>query len=719
MSTTKYAAKRPMTADEPRGSVAKLWILGSWQDLLLFIATPLLILPLFFVARSRFSIEQIALWVAAFGATGHHLPGMLRAYGDRELFLRYRLRFILAPLLLFGLAVACALSNIRGLILVAVIWATWHALMQVHGFSRIYDAKVKSFSRVTAWLDMLMCLAWFGAGVFCSSARLGEFLNEYYLSGGRLISPGTLHALQSTWMVFTALVTTLFAVNLLWRWKNGEPPNPLKLALMLTSFGFWWYAMVIVNDTLLGVALFEIFHDIQYLSIVWVFNRKRADHEAAGSFTRFLFRRSGTLLGLYLGLVFAYGMIGLLPERWDEQALIRKLLGALLVTSGLLHFYYDGFIWKVREKSTRTALGLEGGEGDTRRRVLAPAGVLHFSRWGLFVVPVAVLSYLQMYGAARDEMNLQQNIVAAVPGSWKSHVRLGTELQRRKRYTTAELEFRRAVELNPESGDAHYHLGNLLAEQNRDAEAKWHLMESLKHRPEHVEAHVDLGVVLTRLGSVEKAFEHLQTALSLDPQHGMTNYNMAQAYFRKGNWKLAIIHYNQALRVDPRHFASLFNRGMAQVRAKELVVARSSFEAALNTNPESADGWYQLGMLDMSEGDIERANTLFRRAIDTDPTYIPAMNILMWNLATSRHDELRDGAESLRIAQKAVELSGRIDVGVLNGLAAALAETGDFDAAVATIDEAIEQIRKQRMPHLMATFERTKQRYLRREAVRE
>ena len=45
---------------------------------------------------------------------------------------------------------------------------------------------------------------------------------------------------------------------------------------MLTSFGFWWYANIAVSNLLLGILLFELFHDVQYLSIVWVFNRSRA-----------------------------------------------------------------------------------------------------------------------------------------------------------------------------------------------------------------------------------------------------------------------------------------------------------------------------------------------------------------------------------------------------------------------------------------------------------
>src|ERR1700758_707661 len=82
-----------------------LWILDSWRDLILYVGTPLLLVPIFALAQARWSAQDIYVFVAAFGATGHHLPGMIRAYGDRSLFQRFRWRFIFAPV--FLLAVPC------------------------------------------------------------------------------------------------------------------------------------------------------------------------------------------------------------------------------------------------------------------------------------------------------------------------------------------------------------------------------------------------------------------------------------------------------------------------------------------------------------------------------------------------------------------------------------------------------------------------------------
>src|SRR5205814_5676492 len=137
-----------------------LWILDSWRDLVLYVCTPLLIVPIFVAAQTRWSAEDIYLFVAAFGAMGHHLPGMIRAYGDRALFQRFKYRFIFAPIFLVVVCTAFFLWDLKGIVLVAFIWGVWHGMMQTYGFCRIYDAKVGSFAALTRRLDFALCGVW-------------------------------------------------------------------------------------------------------------------------------------------------------------------------------------------------------------------------------------------------------------------------------------------------------------------------------------------------------------------------------------------------------------------------------------------------------------------------------------------------------------------------------------------------------------------------------
>jgi len=94
------------------------WIVAPWQDLVLFVGTPLLIIPAFLAAQARWKVEELSLFVASFGAIGHHLPGMLRAYGDRALFQRFRWRFSVVPVSLKKTCLLFALRDLNGIVLV-------------------------------------------------------------------------------------------------------------------------------------------------------------------------------------------------------------------------------------------------------------------------------------------------------------------------------------------------------------------------------------------------------------------------------------------------------------------------------------------------------------------------------------------------------------------------------------------------------------------------
>ena len=68
-------------------------------------------LPAVFAAERWCGGKIVYAGVMAFGALGHHLPGMMRAYGDRALFARFRTRFLLAPVLFAGLCAGFALAD--------------------------------------------------------------------------------------------------------------------------------------------------------------------------------------------------------------------------------------------------------------------------------------------------------------------------------------------------------------------------------------------------------------------------------------------------------------------------------------------------------------------------------------------------------------------------------------------------------------------------------
>src|SRR5437016_4456659 len=144
--------------------------------------------------------------------------------------------------------------------------------------------------------------------------------------------------------------------------RGGHLPNPLKIVFIALTFIYLKYTVSVIQRPLMGLVMFESWHDIQYLAIVWVFNLNRARKSPdAGPFIRFLFRPRLMPLLAYIGLCFAFGSLAHAWSLFENQTIVRVAL-SIVTSAGLLHYYLDGFIWKIRETETRQALGVASGE---------------------------------------------------------------------------------------------------------------------------------------------------------------------------------------------------------------------------------------------------------------------------------------------------------------------------------------------------------------------
>lgn len=635
------AFSRPETVPPVPATAAKrnLWILSSWRDLILYVGTPLLLIPLFTVAQTRWSAQEIYLFVAAFGALGHHLPGMIRAYGDRALFERFKWRFIIAPVFLLTVCVGFYFWDIKAnpIVMIVFLWGVWHGMMQTYGFGRIYDAKTGSFAPLTRRLDFATCAIWFAAGVILSPARMTDTLEGFYGCALPFIAPAGVHALQQTIFFAAIAVTILWFGNYARMWIAGSPQNPVKLALFATSIAFWWYCNNWVANILAGIALFEVFHDVQYLSIVWIYNRNRVEKDRSiGGFMRFVFRRSGSLIGLYVGLVFAYGSIGYLNSRIGLDTLTRVLTG-VVAASGLLHFYYDGFIWKVREKSTRQSLGLDGGTADVKLGGFLPGWALHGTKWALaFVLPLAAMWFGKVYLAAPATERTAQ-VAADLPNSARAHYNYGTALQQQGRLDEAEKELNAALQFDPRYVKAYINLAGASLGRSKVDEAKRYYERALELDPSSGEVHSGYAYLLERLGRADEARAEYEKAVRLSPKEARLLYTFGAFLDKRGELDAAITQYQRALEVDPKLADAHSELATALLSKGDNKKAEEHYLVAAQLDPKRADVHSNLGSLFLREGKTSQAILEYEEALRIDPKLTEAEE----NLRVAKQSDTR------------------------------------------------------------------------------
>src|SRR5205807_2580103 len=295
------------------------------------------------------------------------------------------------------------------------------------------------------------------------------------------------------------------------------------------SVAFWWYCNNGVTNILAGIALFEVFHDVQYLSLVWIYNRNRVEKDRSiGGFMRFIFRRSGSLIGLYIGLVFAYGSIGYLNSSIGIETITRVLTG-VVAASGLLHFYYDGFIWKVREKSTRQSLGLTGG-------------TVHVNL-ALVLVSKSKLDEAKKY---------YERAVQLDPSAGEVRSGYAYLLERLGRADEARAEYENAIRLSPKSARLFYTYAAFLDKKGELDAAIAQYQRALQVDPNLADAHSELATALFTKGDLPRAEAHYLEAARLDPKRADIHSNFGSLLLREGKTSQAILQYEEALRLDPK-----------------------------------------------------------------------------------------------------------------------------------------------------------------------
>src|SRR5438093_3539837 len=231
------------------------WIFSPLQDMTFVLLTPLLILLTFAAARRGGWINGLLTFGLAL-AMAHYLPGILRAYGDRALFRRFRVRLILAPLFLFPVTASFAYLSLHSVVLLALLWGQWHWMMQVYGFVRIYDAKAgagrtniagladsglkKRLRGISASrLDQMICLLWFGMCVFVLNNDLPSYITSFYESGGPRLPADVFVWLTRVWLLLTLAVTVFYLLHTWWSIREGRWPNPLKFVFIVVAFCYF------------------------------------------------------------------------------------------------------------------------------------------------------------------------------------------------------------------------------------------------------------------------------------------------------------------------------------------------------------------------------------------------------------------------------------------------------------------------------------------------
>lgn len=281
----------------------------------------------------------------------HVIATYTRLCFDAESFRSHRFLLLWLPLIVVAVTFAVAFGV--GLWTVATVYLYWqwfHYSRQSWGVSQIYRRKSdglvtegENFSKIAFYLLPL----W---GILYRSHQAPESFLGLELK----VIPVPEIAVN---IAAAAALLTLgwWTAGRLVAWWHGRLPVAHTL-YMVTHFAIFFTAYILIEDINYGWLVINIWHNAQYIAIVWMFNNNRfkagIDPKA-----KFLSKISqDNKMWLYLLICLGLSMVVYVALNSILVALVAPVL--VYQAINFHHYIVDGVIWKIRRKPLQQTLGI-------------------------------------------------------------------------------------------------------------------------------------------------------------------------------------------------------------------------------------------------------------------------------------------------------------------------------------------------------------------------
>jgi len=247
---------------------------------------------------------------------------------------------------------------------------------------------------------------------------------------------------------------------------------------------------------------------------------------------------------------------------------------------------------------------------------------------------------------------------------------------------------------------------------------------AIQRNPNDASIYAHRGQVHRYQGDTQAALADYDHSLKLDPRNTIVLLLRAEVRQLRGDTAGALADVEKAMQLQPGFLPTIRLRAEILATAGKIGEAIDSLKGLSEARPKDAELRMQLGRYYLAQGNVEGAIEAFEQVLGQDPKNWEALrlrgdaeltigkqaeaiadyeaavtlqaddsgllNNLAWVLATSPHAKLRNGRRAVKLATHACQLTDYRRPHILSTLAAAYAETGQFNRAIAWSQKAVE-----------------------------
>jgi tetratricopeptide (TPR) repeat protein len=279
-------------------------------------------------------------------------------------------------------------------------------------------------------------------------------------------------------------------------------------------------------------------------------------------------------------------------------------------------------------------------------------------------------------------------IILSVPQHLYAAKNLGTHNQ----IDRAASEALKAVEADPSNATARGFHALSLSELGKDQEAIKEAERAVELNPTNSAVHLDLAVSAKR-SDPERAIAEARHAIELGPENSSAHQFLMNCFVELHRYGEASDLGREWLAVTPYDAAAHSALSVALAETGDFTSAAQHFGYVMMLRPEAEQAHAQLRQILLSLARDPDGLQRLRDIAANAPDSPRMLDEIAWLLATYPDSKSRDGTEAVRLAERACALTERRIPALLDTLAAAYAEGGDFPRAISVIEEALNDAR--------------------------
>ena len=225
------------------------------------------------------------------------------------------------------------------------------------------------------------------------------------------------------------------------------------------------------------------------------------------------------------------------------------------------------------------------------------------------------------------------------PDSAHAHDNLATVYSEKKLYTQALEEYLTALRLEPDSATAHYNLACFLATHAHEMAIDQY-KEAIAQDPEYPDAHLNLGMTYADLDQREEAKAEFKAAMELEPGDPLARHELAAMLMDEGDYRSAITLLKDVVRLEPENYEGWLDLGISYAQKGFYQEAERCYGKARELNPDDVLLNYNVAALYSLWERRQEAVVALRKAIEKDPARVRG-----WLAADPMFDGLKGAPE--------------------------------------------------------------------------